>query len=312
MSLTRPILIYYEHPDWFRPLFTELGRRGIPTLRVHADGHTFDPADSPPPYAAVFNRMSPSAWKRGRAGSIFYTHEYLAWLESHGVDVINGTAAFRLETSKALQIALLAQLGLPAPRTRVVTSVDALPAAAESLTFPLVVKPNIGGSGAGIIRFDDPAALRKAMDDGAIATGVDGTLLLQEYHRPRANSIVRIETLAGRYLYAIRVHLGDHPDFNLCPADICCPAGASATSGLRATSYTPPAELIDAAERISRAAHIDVGGIEYLESARDGQIYFYDINALSNFVANPLDVIGFNPTERLVDALEARVLRRVA
>ncbi len=25
----KPIGIYYEHPDWFRPLFTELDRRGI-------------------------------------------------------------------------------------------------------------------------------------------------------------------------------------------------------------------------------------------------------------------------------------------
>ena len=55
-----------------------------------------------------------------------------------------------------------------------------------------------------------------------------------------------------------------------------------------------------------------MGGIEYLESSRDGRLYFYDINALSNFVAEPLKVIGFDPTARLADALEERLLRRVA
>ena len=30
-STARPIAIYYEHPEWFRPLFAELDRRGIPT-----------------------------------------------------------------------------------------------------------------------------------------------------------------------------------------------------------------------------------------------------------------------------------------
>ena len=27
---TKPFAIYHEHPDWFRPLFAELERRGIP------------------------------------------------------------------------------------------------------------------------------------------------------------------------------------------------------------------------------------------------------------------------------------------
>jgi glutathione synthase/RimK-type ligase-like ATP-grasp enzyme len=324
MSFEAPLVILYEHPDWFRPLFHELERRGAPHVRVHSDEHSFDPASHPLDHGLVFNRMSPSAWKRGRAGAIGYTREYLAWLESHSVPVINGSEAFRFETSKALQIALLARLGVTAPRTRVVTSIAAIPAAAESLTFPIVVKPNIGGSGAGIIRFDKYLDLVKAVEDGQIGAGLDGVILVQEYHRPAGNSIVRVETLESRYLYGIRVHLGDTTDeFNLCPADVCrtvdgrdltsaaCAVGAQ-ISGLRVEAYTPPREIIEVVERISDAASIDVGGIEYLESSRDGRLYFYDINALSNFVADPLQVIGFDPTARLVDALEARLLRRVA
>ncbi len=321
MSLTRPLLVFYEHPDWFRPLFAELDRRGTPYARVHADGHAFDPAGHPPLCSAVFNRMSPSAWKRGRGGAIFYTHDYLAWLEAHGIDVVNGAAAFRVETSKALQVGLLARLGIRAPKTRVVAEIGALPQAVESLQFPIVVKPNIGGSGAGIVRFDRRLDLLEAIEDRSIAAGLDGVLLAQEHHRSRDNSIVRIETLEGRYLYGIRIHLGDTADFNLCPADVCktvdgrdlssiaCPAGA-ANTGLSVEPYTPPEELIDAAERIARASQIDVGGIEYLESERDGAVYFYDINALSNFVADPVQVVGFDPTIKLVDALEERMVRR--
>jgi len=321
MSLTRPLLVFYEHPDWFRPLFAELDRRGTPYRRVHADDASFDPAGPPPACSIVFNRMSPSAWKRGRGGAIFWTHDYLAWLESHGVEVVNGSAAFRVETSKSLQVALLARLGIRAPKTRAVADVKSLPQAAEMLQFPIVVKPNIGGSGAGIVKFDRLADLARAAEDGDITGGLDGVMLAQEYHRPRGNSIVRIETLEGRYLYGIRIHLGETEEFNLCPADVCkttdgreltsiaCPAGA-AKSGLTVEPYTPPEDLIKAAERIARQAQIDVGGIEYLESSRDGAEYFYDVNALSNFVAEPLSVIGFDPTARLVDALEARSFRR--
>jgi len=319
-----PLAIFYEHPDWFRPLFAELDRRGTEYVRIASDDYAFDPAEAIPRVSGLFNRMSPSAWKRGRGGAIFYTHDLLAWAEGRGIPTINGSEVYRLETSKARQIELLARLRLAAPRTRVVSSIDALPRAAESLAFPLIVKPNVGGSGAGIIRFDRYVSLVEAVYERRIDAGLDGVLLLQEYHRPAGNSIVRVETLDAEYLYGIRIHLGDTADeFNLCPADVCrtvdgeeltsiaCPQGA-AKAGLRVEAFTPPDDVIAAVERIAREAKLDVGGIEYLESSRDGRLYFYDINALSNFVAEPLKVIGFDPTARLAYALEARLLRRVA
>ncbi|HEX9161756.1 MAG TPA: hypothetical protein VF980_08630 [Thermoanaerobaculia bacterium] len=321
MSATRrPIIIYYEHPHWFRPLFHELDRRGTPHVRIDAGQHRFDPSEPPlngSRPGLVFNRMSPSAWKRGRSASIFYTHDYLGHLEQQGVPVFNGVAAYRFETSKALQVSLLKQLGLPVPRTHVVNHPALLPAAAEGLTFPLIVKPNIGGSGAGIRRFDDFLSLAAAADDPNFEASLDGTILLQEYHPPKGRSIVRVETLEHRYLYGIRVHLGDEAGFDLCPADVCkttdgreltsaaCPVDA-VKQGLSVEPYEPPRDIIEAVERIAAATHLDVGGIEYLESERDGQLYFYDINALSNFVAEPRTVLGFDPTERLVDALERR------
>ena len=57
--------------------------------------------------------MSPSAWTRGNAHAIFYTLSFLAHLERPGVRVVNGRQAFRVETSKALQLSLLESLGLP-------------------------------------------------------------------------------------------------------------------------------------------------------------------------------------------------------
>ena len=49
---------------------------------------------------------------------------------------------------------------------------------------------------------------------------------------------------------------------------------------------------------------MDVGGIEYMIDDRDGVARFYDINGLSNFVANPLDVLGWDPHEQLADFLQ--------
>jgi hypothetical protein len=55
----RPLAIYYEHPEWFLPLFAELDRRGIAYNRLLAHQHCFDPAVRESPYALIVNRMSP-------------------------------------------------------------------------------------------------------------------------------------------------------------------------------------------------------------------------------------------------------------
>ena len=152
----QPIAIYYEHPHWFLPLFSELEKRGTSFKKINATQHHFDPAhlNGEGGYSLVFNRMSPSAYRRGHGQAIFYTHYYLAHLEQRGKRIVNGSRAFRYETSKALQLSLLESLGLPYPRARVINSPADAVDASRGLRFPLVVKPNIGGSGAGVTRFD--------------------------------------------------------------------------------------------------------------------------------------------------------------
>lgn len=314
LSRERPLAIYYEHPDWFRPLFLELDRRGLPYVRLDAANHRFDAGDGRPPYALVFNRMSPSAYLRGHGNAIFYTLHYLAYLKRHGVPVINGYDAYVTETSKALQLSLLDRLGLSYPAARVINHPSQAAPAARGLRFPLVLKPNIGGSGAGVRRFETPDELEQAALGGALDLGIDQTALVQEYVPAAEQRIVRVEVLGGRYLYAIRIYTpGD--SFNLCPADVCqtvggvelvraaCPVDAP-KNNLRVEGYTPPPEIVQQVERIMHAAHVDVGGVEYMIDARDGRLYYYDINALSNFVADAPRVVGFDPFARLVDYLE--------
>jgi glutathione synthase/RimK-type ligase-like ATP-grasp enzyme len=325
MSRSKSLTILYEHPHWFNPLFEELERREIPHQRVDAASELFDPDDYGPD-DVVFNRISPSAWTRARGALIFQTLGWTRQLELNGADVINGSAIFELEISKAAQGAFLQRIGVTTPRTEVTTPAG-LEAASERLAFPLLVKPNVGGSGAGVRLLTTREELLEAVASGSIDRGGDGLLLLQEYHAPRDGVITRVETLDGAYLYGIRIHLGDDGGFDLCPADVCkttdgasltssaCPAD-SRKKGLSVEAFTPPDDVIDVVENIAHRSRLDVGGIEYLESDRDGRRYFYDINALSNFVADPLRVIGFDPTARVVDSIEeplqARRQRRVS
>jgi biotin carboxylase len=310
----RPIAIYHEHPDWFRPLFAELDRRGTPYVRIDASRHQYDVASKDGDFALVFNRMSPSAYTRGHGQAIFYTLSYFAHLEEMGTRVVNGLRAFTVETSKALQLSLLESLGLPYPPARVINHSSQAPEAARAVGFPVVVKPNIGGSGAGIERFDHEEELARAVDENRLDFGLDHTALVQRFIPARGGCIQRVEVLGGKYLYAIQVFFSGE-SYNLCPGDICqttdgkelaraaCPVDAP-KNGLRVAGFTPPEEVIADVERILETAGIEVGGVEYVVDDRTGELFYYDINALSNFVADAPRVVGFDPFARLADFLE--------
>jgi hypothetical protein len=316
MSHAQPIGIYYEHPDWFRPLFATLERRGYPFVRIDAASHAFDPSERAAPLALAFNRASPSAYTRGRRQVTFHTLQWLRHLERIGVPVVNGSKVYAIEISKAAQLEVLEELGIAYPASRVVNHPSQVLAAAQTLRFPLLVKANIGGSGAGITRFEDADALAAAVRAGQLDFGIDDTALVQEAAPLRGGSIMRVEVLGGEILYGIRV-FPEEGSFNLCPADACQTAGGeplvrtacaidAAKNGLRVEAYDPPAEIRAAVLAIAARAELDIGGVEYLIDDRDGKPYVYDINALSNFVADGPRVIGFDPVERLADYLARR------
>lgn len=312
----RPIAILHEHPDWFRPLFTLLDARGIPYERIDAASFAFDPAATELPWSLVVNRASPSAYLRGHGNATYQVLHFLRHVERLGVPVVNGSAVYGLELSKSSQLDLLATLGLPFPRAIAINAPALAPVVACDLRFPVLVKANVGGSGAGIVKYDTPEALADAVARDQVALGVDGTALVQEAAPLRNGHITRVETLDGQYLYAIDVYPATG-SFDLCPADACQTTGGvelvrgacaidAPKTGLRVEGTTPPAAIIAEVEAISRAAKLDIGGIEYLVDDRDGRHYFYDVNALSNFVADAPNVVGFDPWERFVDYLVAR------
>ena len=295
------LAVFYEHPLWFEPLFAALDARGIDYVKLGIAGHRFDPAGSPPPARVVLSRLAMSSFLRSADHAIFYTPALYAHWAGRGARIINGADVLAVDASKARQLALISGLGLAIPATRVVHRAIDIPASAQALRFPIVVKANIGGSGAGIMRYETPDDLALAVADKFLPTSIDGVLLVQEYVPARGGRITRIETLDRQYLYALDIDGGGQ--FDLCPADACVADGKP----IAMTKANPAPALIEAAERIAAAAGLDVGGIEVMIDDRDGVPRFYDINALSNFVAKPLEVLGWDPHEKLIDYLERAI-----
>jgi biotin carboxylase len=168
--------------------------------------------------------------------------------------------------------------------------------AAQGLSFPVLVKPNVGGSGSGILKLDSMEELGLAAQTGALDLGIDHTALVQEHLQAKGGYIVRVEILNGEYLYALRLPVSEE-SFNYCPADGC----NIDNPDLAVEHHTPPDQMIAEVKEILAASRADLGSVEYLINEGDDEVYYYDINPLSNFVADARHVVGFDPNVSFVD-----------
>ena len=311
------LAVLFEHPEWQKPLFRALERRGVRYAAVDLKKAAFSDTDAPlaPLY---FNQASPSAYVRGNTRAVPYALAYMRALEIRGVRVLNGAQAFALELSKTAQAALLGSLGIPTPRIWTFNDLDALRARAQEIAFPVLLKPEQGGSGARMMLVESFAHLEALLEQRPEHWLPDNLLLLQEYvPSDPARGIVRMEFLDGELLYAMRVV--SHGRFNLCPAPVCNPEDGEAAvceipSAQPAAEFHAypdvPAQAVAWGKRIMAAGSLDVGGIEYLETP-EGRLVFYDVNANSNLRPSVAQAFGFDPFERVVDYL-AREIRRTA
>lgn len=312
------LLVLFEHPEWQKPLFAALDRRGVTYETLDLKTAAFVAGD-PPPARVVFNQASPSAYVRGNARAVPAALAYLSALEGSGATVVNGARAFAFELSKTTQSAVIRRLGLRTPRSIAFNNLDALARRLReerAWRWPALLKPEQGGSGARIKKVASYDELRAHVESTRGIWEPDGLLLLQEYFLHDAErGVVRIEPLGGELLYAMRVV--SHGRFNLCPSEVCNPEDGDGHCEVPASEAPAPvafysfkevpAEAVAEAKRIARAGGIDVGGIEYLES--NGERIFYDVNANSNLRAPIAREHGFDPFERVADFLLAAASR---
>lgn len=311
------LVVLFEHPEWQKPLFAALERRGIRFAQYDLKRGAFDPA-ALPEATLYFNQASPSAYVRGNARAVPFAQSLMRSLELGGARVLNGTRAFALELSKSAQAALMERLGVAHPRSMAFNDVEtALSSWGDG--WPALIKPEQGGSGARMYLLDSPAELRRLLRDRPDLWLPDNLLLLQEYFPvDPSRGIVRMEFLGGELLYAMRVI--SHGAFNLCPSEVCNPETGDSQCAVAGVHDAPapsapveflpyaevPATAVETGKKLMETGGLDVGGIEYLEAA-DGQLIFYDINANSNLRAPIARAFGFDPFERVVDFLTAQI-----
>src|SRR5262245_2409399 len=138
------LVVLFEHPEWQKPLWSALERRGLDYAPFDLKHAAFDP-DAVPAAPLYFNQASPSAYVRGNTRAVPLALSFMRSLETGGARVLNGSRAFLLELSKSAQAALMRKLNIPHPRTLAFNDPEA---ALDQWTggWPALVKPEQGGS----------------------------------------------------------------------------------------------------------------------------------------------------------------------
>jgi hypothetical protein len=312
------LIVLHEHPEWQKPLFAALEHRGVSFLPFDVTRAAFNSME-PVPTSLYFNQASPSAYLRGNTRAVPLALARMRSLELLGARVLNGADVFALELSKSTQATLLRTLGIDCPLSITFNDVGALRAYAGSVRWPALLKPDQGGSGARIQVVESWEHVEAIFSADPAVWLPDNLFLLQELLPHDADQgIVRLEFLGGELLYPMRVKT--HGRFNLCPSPVCnpddgpgvCASPPESDAEARPVEFFPypdaPMEAVATAKRIARAARLDVGGIEYLDTD-DGRRVFYDINANSNLRPSVAAAFGFDPFERVVDFLVSQLPR---
>jgi len=271
--------VLHENPEWMPPFAAAFAAEGVDWDETLVTGGSLD-LTAAPAEGLWWSRMSASAHTRGHTAAAEHARALLDVLEAHGRRVVNGRAVLDLELSKVRQLALLRAARIAVPRTVAVVGgrPDDVLAAAATVGLPVVVKPNRGGKGLGVTRFDSVDELAAALP--GLDEPVDGVLLVQEYVEPARPRITRAEIVGGELVYAITADT-ERGGFQLCPADACAVDGTPAS--LFALRTEPlPSGLADAYESFARWHGLEVAGFEFIETA-DGRAVTYDVNTNTNY-----------------------------
>jgi glutathione synthase/RimK-type ligase-like ATP-grasp enzyme len=268
--------VLHENPEWYPPLAAAFDAEGVAHEQWLLGDGVLD-LDAEPPRGVFWSRMSASAHTRGHPHAKDHARAVLSWLEAHGRRVVNGRRVLELEMSKADQLTALRAAGIEVPRTVAVVGRENLLAAAGALPAPFILKPDQGGKGLGVRRFDSVEQLAGHLDSAEYEPPVNGISLVQEYLRAARPFITRVEIVGGELVYALTADTS-RGGFELCPADACAVPDENLFA-LRADFAHPIVErYLDFAARHG----IEVAGFEFIETD-DGRLVTYDVNTNTNY-----------------------------
>ena len=195
----------------------------------------------------------------------------------HGIRTINGLSSFSVGTSKILHHELFNSVGVETPYsiiiTRDMTVSDIINAVeAAGMSYPLLLKPNQGGFGAGISIISSKEALTSKIIDDIFCR--DRFAVLQQFiENPVDGFMYRVFFLDKEVQCAVRVKAASLDGFNAC---VC---------SVPFETWDCPPKIANDVKAMAEKAGADCGSVEFMyiseAHSTDPKPLYFDFNLLS-------------------------------
>lgn len=320
-ELEQGIYILHENEEWLPPFREAFKRAGLNFGEIDLSKGAIN-LDKEPPKGVFWSRMSASSHTRGHAFAKDYARAIFAWLARYNRRIVNPLSVLELEVSKVAQYLALNSAGFRTPKTLAAFGKADLRELARTLQTPFIIKHNQGGKGLGVRLFESFAEFEKCLNSSEFEQSADGIYLAQEYVKSKAPFITRIEFIAGKFHYAVRVDTSDG-GFELCPAEACdierkpklaaaaCDIGAKFSLRDEIKADFP---LVKKLENFLQAHKIEIAGVEFIENSQN-ELVVYDINTNTNYnkaLEDTLRAQGLQgAADRVVEFLNAEFQKEI-
>lgn len=275
------IIVIHENKEWmppfeeaFRALHLEYEFWYVPEMNLNLQ--------DVPTEAVYYNRLSASSHTRDHRYEPELALGILEWLERYSRTVVNGSRALDLEISKIRQYQELEKYKILTPKTFASVRINEIVNGADQIGFPLISKHNRSGKGLGVYKFDSKIALKEFISSPSFESSPDGINLLQQYIYAPSNTIIRMEFVGSKFIYAVEVDTSQ--GFELCPADECQIDSNGPTGTEPKFSILQDFEIknLSAYEAFLVDNDIGIAGIEIIVD-KDGVVWTYDVNTNTNY-----------------------------
>ena len=297
------IIVIHENNEWVSRFTAAFEKLNLDYHIWYVREMSLDQAELPSD-AIYWNRMSASSHTRGHRYEPELVSGILSWLERHKRTVINGSKALDLEISKIRQYQQLEQFSIKTPKTFCAIRKEDLVKGADRIGYPLITKHNRAGKGLGVRKFDNEEALKDYIFGNDFEASPDGITLLQEYVYAPSQSIVRMEFVNFKFLYAVEVDTSQ--GFELCPADACEIESNCPTEDFNKFTINEKFSIpnISDFENFLRGNDIGIAGIEIIFD-ENGSCWTYDVNTNTNYNSKAEEQADQNAPEAVARFLGA-------
>jgi RimK family alpha-L-glutamate ligase len=216
----------------------------------------------------------------GSLEQIIFRMDVLHRLENLGVRVVNSASAIERTVDKYYTSFLLADAGIPTPRTLVTEDFRMALAACVEMK-DVILKPLFGSEGKGMVRISDEETAYRVLRAWELNRYI---YYIQEYV-PHFQKDIRAFVVGDRVVAAmLRTGTGWKTNYS---------------KGAKVTAVALNAEMEDLALRAVRLLQLDYAGVD-LMPAEDGRTYVIEINSIPGW-RGLQKTIGQSIAERIID-----------